>query len=83
MRLDGKGRSIQMSCFWAIFCELSGSSYLMKGRNWSFIYIRLFSKYLVSTYYVLGTVLGQGDIEMNKIIKTLLHGACVLVEWGK
>lgn len=55
----------------------------MKGRNWSFIYIRLFSKYLVSTYYVLGTVLGQGDIEMNKIIKTLLHGACVLVEWGK
>lgn len=26
----------------------------------------LFNKYLLSNYYVLGTVLGSGDINMNK-----------------
>lgn len=41
-------------------------------------YIRLFSKGLLSTCYVLGTVLGKGDAEMSEIMRTLLHGAYIL-----
>lgn len=46
------------------------------------MFIHTFYKYLLSAYYVLGTVLGHGHTTVNKTDQTPCHhGACTLVSF--
>lgn len=59
-------------------CKLGVLHTRERERSISYKYIRLFGKGLLSIY-VLGTVLGKGDAEMNKILRTLRHEAYICV----
>lgn len=45
----------------------------------TYYFIRLFNKYLLSPFCVLGTVFGKGDIKMNDRKRVLLLRAYILV----